>query len=448
MHRRTFLKSAAAAVSAPYIVPSSVFGQNAPSERITMGCIGTGFQWGIDASGFMALDDVRIVAVCDVDAARRAEAKATVEKTYAEQDPTGSYTGVDMYDDFRELLAREDIDTVAIATPDHWHALIAVAACEAGKDIYCQKPLSYCIHEGRAVADAAARNKTVFQTGSQQRSMENFRFACELVRNGRIGALQTVEVGLGGPGGKNVPYIPMPVPEGFDYDLWLGPAPVAPYTEKRCFYNFRNLRDYAWGLVTDWGAHHVDTAQWGMGTDLTGPVSAEGTGENWTDGLWDAPKAFDFTFKYANGVTMRMADGSHLPLGIKFIGTEGWVFITRGLGGIGDITAEPASILSTVIGSDDIQLYRHRSSRRLTWKPGNIHNTVYHYVNFIDCVKTRGETAAPPEVAHRSVSICHIGRIAMDLGRHVRWDPDRERFVDDPEADRLLARPMRSPWTL
>lgn len=447
--RRRFLATAASAVAAPCIVPASVLGQNPPSDRLTIGSIGTGFQWKIDASAFVMMDDVRIVAVCDPDASRREESKAYVEDVYAEQSGAGSVHGVDMIADFRDLLARDDIDAVTIATPDHWHGIMAVAACDAGKDMYCQKPLSYTIAEGRAVADAVRRSGVVFQTGSQQRSMENFRFACELVRNGRIGELERVEVGLGGPGGKNVPDITMPVPDGFDYDMWLGPAPWASYTEKRCHYTFRNLRDYAWGLVTDWGAHHVDTAQWGMGTDLTGPVAVEGTGENWVGGLYDAPCAFDFTYHYAGGVTMRIADSSHLPLGIRFIGSEGSVFITRGLGGIGDISAEPSSILTSIIGSSDTRLYRHRGrKRRITWRPGNIHNTLNHYINFVDCTRTREPTAAPAEVAHRSVSICHIGRIAMDLGRPLAWDPDAERFVADDQANRLLMRPMRSPWTI
>lgn len=447
--RRSFMKTAALSASAPYIVPSTVFGENAPSNRITIGCIGTGFQWGIDTSGFMALDDVRIVAVCDVDRSRCKEAKQTVEDGYAEGVTSGTYHGVDMYNDFRDLLARTDIDAVAIATPDHWHALIAVAASDAGKDIYCQKPLAYSIAEGRALADTVRRNGTVFQVGSQQRSMNNFRFACELVRNGRIGELQSVEVGLGGPAGDNVPFVEMPVPDGFDYDFWLGPAPDAPYTEKRCHYTFRNIKDYAYGLVTDWGAHHCDTAQWGMGTDHTGPVNVESSARFYTDGLYDTPTHFHFTCTYANGVTLNVGDSTHYRLGINFIGTEGNVFITRGMGGIGDISAEPGSILGSLIGENDIRLYRHRTRRHnITWRPGNIHNTLLHYINFIDCIRSREETAVPVEVGHRSISICHLGKISMELGRTVRWDPDSERFIDDPEADAMVARPMRGDWHL
>ncbi len=447
--RRGFLKRAALSAATPYIVPSTVFGANAPSNRINIGCIGTGFQWGIDTSAFMALNDVRVVAVCDVDRSRREEAKKAVEEGYAGYTASGIYRGVDMYNDFRHLLARDDIDAVAIATPDHWHALIAIAASNAGKDIYCQKPLSYSIAEGRALVDTVQKNGTVFQVGSQQRSMNNFRFACELVRNGRIGELHSVEVGLGGPAGENIPFVKMPVPDDFDYDFWLGPAPEAPYTEKRCHYTFRNIKDYAYGLVTDWGAHHCDTAQWGMGTDHTGPVKVESSATFYNDGLYDTPTHFHFTCIYANGVTLNVGDSTHYKLGIKFIGTEGNVFVTRGMGGIGEISAEPVSILGSVIGPNDVRLYRHRSNRHtITWRPGNIHNTLLHYINFIDCIRSREETAVPVATGHRSISICHLAKISIELGRTVHWNPEKERFVNDLEADSMLVRSMRSPWHL
>ena len=446
--RRTFLKTAAMAVAAPTIVPSTVFGQNAPSNRITLGCIGTGFQWQWDTSAFLALDDVQIVGLCDVDKERRENSKGVVEEAYAESRQSGTYTGVALYNDYRDMLANPDIDSVIIATPDHWHALIAQAASNAGKAVYCQKPMTYDIREGQVLVDTVRKNKTVFQTGSQQRSMYNFRFACELVRNGRIGELKEVEVGLGGPRGKNEPFIPMPVPDGFDYNLWLGPAPDAPYTEKRCHFSFRWIKDYAYGLVTDWGAHHIDTAQWGMGTELTGPVHVESTADFYTDGLYDTPRAFSFDCTYANGVVLKVGDGKRFKNGIRFIGTDGWVFITRGLGE-GDISAEPASILTSVFGFSDIRLYRHRSKRpQITWRPQDIHNTIHHYTNFVDCVKTGAETAAPVECGHRSVTICHLAKASMELGRPINWDPDRERFVNDPEADTMIARKMRSPWNM
>lgn len=443
--RRRFLTTAA---MAPAILPATVLGTDAPSNRISLGCIGTGFQWQWDTSAFLALEDVQIVAVCDVDRKRMENAKKVIEDGYAAKTVSGIYSGVSMHGDFRELLARDDIDAVAIATPDHWHALIAMAASNAGKDIYCQKPLTYSIREGRALSDTVRRNRTVFQTGSQQRSMGNFRFACELVRNRKIGELKEVEVGLGGPGGDIVQWAPAPVPDGFDYDMWLGPAPWAQYTEKRCHFTFRWIKDFAYGLVTDWGAHHIDTAQWGMGSDGSGPVTIDSRAEFIPDGLYDVPKSFRFTCEYSSGVKMTVADGSVFKLGIKFIGSDGWVFITRGQGE-GDISAEPESILSSVIGPDDVRLYRHRPTRsRINWNHENDNNTIMHYINFIDCIRSRKETAAPVETGHRSVSICHLAHISMELGRPVRWDPDRERFVGDPEADRMLMRPMRSPWHL
>ena len=443
--RRAFLASAAA-LATPTILPSTVFATPAPSDRITLGCIGTGFVWNIDTSAFMSLDDVRVVAVCDVDRARREKAKATVEQGYADiATSVATGDGVAAYNDFRELLEREDIDAVSIATPDHWHALIARAACDAGKDVYCQKPLTYSIAEGQELVSAVRRNGTVFQVGSQQRSMYNFRFACELVRNGRIGKLTSVEVGLGGPSKKNVPADPMPVPAGLDYNLWLGPAPWAPYTEKRCHYTFRWIKDYAYGLVTDWGAHHVDTAQWGMGTDNTGPVHVTGEAEFLTGGLYDTPGAFAFTCTYADGVRLHVGDGSRFPLGIKFIGTEGWVFITRGEGGVGDISAEPSSILTSVFGRNDIRLYRRSRTKRgkIIWRPGNVNNTIEHYIDFIDSIRARTDPACPVEVGHRSISVCHLAKISMELGRPVNWDPDTESFPDDAQATRMLSRPLR-----
>jgi predicted dehydrogenase len=447
--RRNFIKALPlTAAAAPYFVPSTVFGKKAPGNRINLGCIGTGFQWQWDTSAFLSLEDVQIVAVCDVDKKRRENAKKVIEEEYAKRKSSGTFSGVKLYNDFRDLISFEDIDAVAVATPDHWHSLISIAASNAGKAIYCQKPLSYNIEEGRALSDTVRRNKTVFQTGSQQRSIGNFRFACELVRNKKIGGLKSVEVGLGGPGGDNVPCIPMQVPEGFDYSMWLGPAPWAAYTEKRCHYNFRFISDYAYGLVTDWGAHHIDTAQWGMGTDQTGPVEIEGKAEFYRNGLYDTPKKFQFTCTYPNGVSLTVADSSKLKLGIKFIGTEGWVFITRGEGE-GDISAEPESILSAVISPDEIRLYRHRTTRPpVKWSHENLNNTINHYINFIDCIHSGKETAAPVETGHRSVSICHLAHISMELDRKLRWNPEKERFINDPEANGMLTRSMRSPWHL
>ena len=427
LSRRNFIKAATvAAVGAPYIVPSSVFGANAPGNRFTMGCIGMGGMGTGNMKNFLKRDDVQVVAVCDVDQLHRLQAKEIVEDHYAEKNRFGRYWGCNHYNDFREIIDRNDIDLVSIATPDHWHAITAIMAADAGKDIYAEKPLARTIGEGRAICDAVHRNGVVWQTGSWQRSVENFRIACELVRNGRIGKLKEVHVGL--PTGKPIePQPEMPVPEGFDYDFWLGPAPKEPYTKNRCHWNFRWIKDYSGGQLTDWAGHHCDIAQWGMDTEYTGPVEIEGEGVYPREGLWDAVTEYRFVCKYANGMVMTVANSTKIPMGAKFIGSDGWVHVNRR-----EINAEPASLLTSVIGPDEIHLYRSND----------------HHGNFIDCVRSRELTITPVEIAHRSITIGHLGDIAMQLERKVQWDPDKERFIDDPEADRMLKRSYRSPWHL
>ena len=425
--RRKFIKAVSiAAVGAPYIVPSSVFGANAPGNRFTMGCIGTGSMGTGNMKIFLERDDVQIIAVCDVDKSRRLAAKKIVEDKYSEKGLAISYKGCDDYNDFRELIARDDIDLVSIATPDHWHAIPAIAAANAKKDIYAEKPLALTIKQGRAMCDAVHRNKVVWQTGSWQRSVRNFHSACEIVRNEKIGKLHTIYVGI--PTGSPIELQKeMPVPEGFDYNFWLGPAPWAPYTEKRCHWNFRWILDYSGGQLTDWAAHHCDIAQWGMGTEYTGPVEIEGHGDYPREGLWNAATSYKFECKYTNGVTMYVANNEQIPMGTKFVGTEGWVFVKRG-----EIDAEPKSLLSSVIGPDEIRLYKSNN----------------HYGNFLDCVRSREPTITPIEVAHRSITIAHLGNIAMRLERKIRWDPEQEQIIGDSEAERMLGRSMRSPWYL
>ena len=426
--RRDFLKTTAVTTfGAPYIVPSSVFGANAPGNRFTMGCIGTGGMGVSDMKRFLPRDDVQIVAVCDVDRSHRLDAKKLVEETYAEKKSSGTFKGCDDYNDFREIIGREDIDLVIIATPDHWHAIPAIMAANAGKDIYCEKPIALTIAEGSAMCDAVQRNDIVWQTGSQQRSDKNFRFACELVRNERIGKLHTVYVGLptGNPLEEQTPE--MPVPEDFDYNFWLGPAPWAPYTKLRCHWNFRWIMDYSGGQLTDWAGHHCDIAHWGMNTEYTGPVEIEGSGDYPRKGLWNTATHYHFVCKYANGLILDVANNIQNKQGVKFEGTNGWVFVKRR-----EIDAEPKSLLTSIIGRDEIHLYRSDD----------------HGGNFIDCVRSRERTIAPIEILHRSVSIAHLGNIAMQLKRKLRWEPDNERFIDDPEADRMLDRSMRSPWHL
>ncbi|MCE5250838.1 Gfo/Idh/MocA family oxidoreductase [bacterium] len=429
IQRRDFLKAASvAAIGAPYIVPSTVFGQNTPSNRFTMGCIGVGNMGTGNMKNFLEREDVQVVAVCDVDRLHRLNAKEIVEQKYAEKMLSGRYKGCDHYNDFRDLIYRKDIDLISIAVPDHWHAIPAIMAANAGKDIYAEKPLALTIAEGRAMSDAVRRNGVVWQTGSWQRSVANFRTACELVRNERIGKLKKIYVGL--PTGSAIGSQPeMPVPEGFDYDFWLGQAPLAPYTEKRCHWNFRWILDYSGGQLTDWAAHHCDIAQWGMGTEYTGPVEVEGEGNFPRDGLWNAATEYHFVCTYKNGIVVDVGNNTRPDnkQGVKFIGSDGWVFVSRS-----EFDAEPKSLLTTVIGKDEIHLYKSEN----------------HYANFIDCVRSRELTITPIEVAHRSITIGHLGNISMQLGRKVKWNPDTERFVNDPEADRMLSRAMRSPWTL
>ena len=418
--RRQFLH-AAGAVSAPLVLPAAVFAAP-PSERITIGAIGVGNMGTQNLKGFLWARQTQVLAVCDVDSERREAARELVDAHYAKQVPSGVHEGCAGYEDFRDLLARDDIDAVVVSTPDHWHVLCSLYAVKAGKDVYCEKPLTAHLAEGRALSAAVRRYGRVFQMGSQQRSDRRFRFACELVRNGRIGQLKAIEVGL--PKGRSSgPPEPMPVPDGFAYDLWLGPAPWAPYTEARCHYNFRFISDYSGGQMLNWGSHHVDIAQWGHGTDRTGPVEVVGTGQYPADGLYDNPVTYSVDYRYEDGVTLNCSTSNRN--GVRFEGTEGWVFVTRGL-----IDAQPKSLLNAVIGSNEIRLYDSGS----------------HKGNFLECMRTRAETVAPVEVGHRSASMCHLGNIAMLLGRRLRWDPAQERFIDDPEADRLVARAMRGPW--
>jgi predicted dehydrogenase len=376
---------------------------------------------------FLQQADVQVVAVCDVDAQRRLSAQKTVNDHYGRQVGAGQYRGCQVYRDFRELLTRPDIDAVMIATPDHWHAVMAIAAARAGKDIYCEKPISLTIAEGRAVCQAVERYARVFQTGSHRRSLARFRIGCEWVRNGCIGKLHTIRTGV--PTGKTVgPQPVMSPPEGFDYDLWLGPAPYAPYTPLRCHTNFRHIHDYAGGMVTDLGAHFNDIAQWGHGTDHTGPIQVKGKGTFPRDGLFNTPVHVHFECVYADGVRLICEDRDPKPLiGTRFEGSEGWVDI-----GYARTTTFPESIQRVRLDPRDKRLYRSDN----------------HYRNFIDCVKTRQSTVVPPEIGHRSATVCHLGNIAMRLGRQLHWDPNGERFVQDDVANRMLSRPKRGPWPL
>ena len=433
LSRRRFLGTAAAAAGAfavvPTIVPSRVFGAQAPSNRVNGGVIGCGRKGLGDLKHAADLKDrARIVAVCDVDAKRLRKAKDLVDKFYGDG-------GCASYGDFREMLSNGALDAVIISTPDHWHALPAVAAARAGKAVFVQKPLSLTIAEGRAIADAAAEHKTVFQVGSQCRSDPKYRYCCQVVREGLIGDLEHVDIGLPtDPAGEEEPV--RPGPDNLDYDFWLGQAPDAPYTEKRVHPQqdygrpgWLRIRDYGAGMITGWGTHEIDIAHWGMGAEHTGPVSVEGWARFPESGLWNVHTDFDLTYRYANGVTMRVAAMDHVPQGVKFIGSEGWVFISRGT-----MQAEPASLL-TREGAPENRTITDADDAR-------------HMQEFIDSIRTGAPTTAPAETGHRSCTACLLGAIVMQLGRKVAWDPESERIPDDPEAQAMTARPMREPWTI
>ena len=440
--RRQFIERAGVAVAAPYVVSSSALARPQAGERITMGVIGCGGMGRGDMRQFLGMPDVQVVAVADPDLVQRNAAQKEVEAKYAAESASGTFRGCASFGDYRELLARDDIDAVIQATPDHWHALVVVDAARAGKDIYGEKPLSLTIHQGRVMSDTVARYGRVFQTGSQQRSDARFRKACELVRGGRIGMVRRVTCGLStGSRTGNQPAIP--VPDGFDYDLWLGPAPEAPYCEQRTHWNFRWILDYSGGQVTDWGAHHIDIAHWGLGLGMTGPVEVEGEGEFPTDGLWNAAVNYRFVARYAKGVEIVVTND--FENGVKFEGEDGWIFVSRSR-----IEAHPMSLLMEAPPDSSGGMGMGMSS--VGGDPGAgdmLYPTATgHHRNFIDCVRTRMEPIAPIEQAHRTITVAHLGNIAMQLGRKVRWNPDTERFVDDPKAERMRDRAMRAPWRL
>ncbi|MBI2425612.1 MAG: Gfo/Idh/MocA family oxidoreductase [Candidatus Hydrogenedentes bacterium] len=432
MSRRRFLGTAAqttaAALSFPYIIPASALGLDghvAPSNRVTLASIGTGGQGTYDTRALLNLDEVQYIGVCDVDRKHCAAAKQMIDEHYTQKSGK-PYQSTEQFYDFREVLARGDIDAVMVATPDFWHGVISVAAAKAGKDIYCEKPLANSIPESRAVVDAVRRYRRVLQTGSHERSRDNARYACELVRNGRIGKLHTIRVNM--PVDNHGPIGPqpeMPVPEGFDYQFWLGPAPDAPYTEKRCHFWFRYILDYSGGEMTDRGAHIIDLGQLGNGTDDTGPVSVWGEGMFPKEGLFNSAMSYKFGFEYANGV--KMLGESIGPRGVRFEGEDGWIFIhIHG----GDLEASSPSLLQEKIGPDELHLGRSRG----------------HHQDFVQAVLTRGEPKAPVEVGHHTATMCHLANVAMRLGRKLNWNPETEQFLNDDEANRMLIPNLRSPW--
>ena len=446
--RRSFLKTtlgAAAAAGFPTIVPSSVFGQMSPSNRINIGAIGVGrISRGHDMPNVLKVENTRIMAVCDLYAPRVEQGKQFVNDFYAKQ--TGKpYDGVTGYSSYHDLLANKDIDAVVVSTPDHQHAIVAVAAVRAGKDVYLQKPASLTIAEGRSLSNAVQASGRILQIGSQQRSWKQFHRACELVRNGRIGEVRHVEIGLpGDPAGGNPDK--MSIPPGFQYDAWLGSTPDVYYTLDRTMPvtgfdrpGWLRMEQFGAGMITGWGAHHVDTAHWGMNTEYTGPVEIWGTAEFPIHGLWDVHGKFLTHARYANGVTMDLS--GDFPNGIKWYGTKGWIFVTRdemtsptenGAKKIEPLMASDPKILDSVIGPDEIHLYTS-SEQHLNW---------------IECIRTRRQPTAPVEIGHRACSTCLLHHIAMKTNRHLHWDPEKERFLNDEAANTMLSRPQRPKYAL
>jgi len=420
LNRRTFFRTLAVGGLAAVTLPARSANAAGPNDRLTLGFIGVGTMGRGHLGSFAGMPDVQVLAICDIVAERRDSAKQTVERRYADQRGKDRYKGCESYTDFRQLLDRKDIDAVVIATPDHWHALPCVLAARAGKHIYCEKPLTRTIAEGRRAVETAAKHNVTFQTGSQQRSEfgGKFRQAVELVLNGRIGRVHTVRVGVGGPA-KACDLPEQPVPEGTDWDLWLGPAPQRAYNEELCpkgihrhFPNWRDYKEYANGRLADMGAHHFDVAQWGLGMDAGGPVRIEPP-ERGNSGL---------KFVYANGV--QMFHGG--PSGTTFEGSDGTIHVDRDI-----IESKPAEIVKEPLGDRAVRVYHATNHRR----------------NWVECVKAKKQPICPAEVGHRSATVCLLGNIGYWLRRPLGWDPTAERFLHDAEANALLDPPMRSPWT-
>ena len=419
MNRRRFLGTAAAAsaaFAAPYFVPRRAFGAN---ERITLGHIGVGGQGSGNLGDFLKRSEVNVAAVCDVDSTRVEKAAKVV---------AGKGHKVETYDDYRRLLDRKDIDAVVISTPDHWHALTTIDACAAGKDVYVEKPLTLTILEGRKMVEAARANGRVVQTGSQQRSGKEFRTACELVRNGRIGKIERVLVGIPGPNHPGEPVADSDPPPELNYDLWLGPAPQRPYNKNRVHYNFRFYRDYSGGQMTNWGAHHLDIAQWGLGRDDSGPVKIEGTGTFHPKKWHEVSETCRIVYTYDDGVEIVLGQGAkEIPGGTTFVGTAGKIHVNRG-----KLVVEPEDLAKQPMSSDGVRLYVSDDHKR----------------NFLDCIRSREQPICDVEIGHRSATVCHLGNMAIDLGRPLTWDPKAEEFPGDAEANARRLTAYRKPWEL
>lgn len=438
LSRRQVLRSAAA--TAPFFIAPAALGRcgfRPPSERINLGLIGVRNMGGYHLSTLLGNSDVQIVAVCDVMAATRESARKKTNEHYAAKRDTSDFVGCEAYNEFEKVLERADVDAVVIATPDHWHAAIAIAACAAGKDVYCEKPLSLTVGEAGEMVRAARRYGRVFQTGSQQRSSGEFLQACEIIRNGLIGDVKRVHVEIG-PTSQHVVLAEEPIPAGLDYDRWLGPAPLAPYNVTRCGQDFvsgwRRIRDYSGGKLTDWGAHHFDIVQWALGMDESGPIEfipppTPPTGRPKPPPIINGPGAsplepsWGMTIRYAGGVEI-IKDGLN---GLRFEGTQGVVEVNRGF-----LRTEPASLKNHRFGPRDVRLYASRN----------------HHQNWIECIRSRARPITDVAIGARSVTVCHLANIALWLDRMIRWDPVKEEIIGDPQAARWLDRPRRAPYGL
>ena len=450
MKRRNFIKKAVAStigtIILPTIVPSSVFGKNAPSNKIHVGWIGCGRMGNSNMSNIMRYDQAQCVAVCDLDKDRLLKGKQYVDKHYANKTGSNNYSNAKMYDDYKEMLLNKDIDAVLIATPDHWHAQPAIEAALAKKDIYLEKPTSLTVKEGRLLSDIVRREKVIFQLGTQQRSDPQFRIAAELVRNGRIGKLHTVKIGLpGDPSGPEANE--MPIPKNLNYDMWLGSTPDVYYTEIRVHPQgdfgrpgWLRSEQFGSGMITGWGQHHFDSAAWGMDTEYTGPISVEAVAKFPTSGLWDVHGDFMVKAEYENGITMLTSGGE--PNGIRYEGSEGWIFVSRGnyVATASDPVSAAASskaldasdprILTSKIKDNEIHLYKSNNQQG----------------NWLECIKTRKEPISPVEIGHRACTICLISHIAMKIPAKLKWDPKTEKFTNSDLANSMLSRPQRFPY--
>jgi predicted dehydrogenase len=418
--RREFLAAGGAAAAAPYVISARVLGaegQPPANSRINVCAIGIKNRGRGIMGGCLGDARTRVVAICDVDRSVRDSGVAAVTKHY------GGDPGVKGYNDFREVMARPDIDAVLIATPDHSHAMLSIAAMKAGKDVYIEKPMTYSILEGRVMADTAKRLGRVVQVGSQHQSGAGLARMAELVQNGRIGKVLTAytSVACSRPNSPKPPS-PQPVPDGFDYDLWVGPAPWSAYDPARCHYNFRFVRDFGTGEMGNWGGHSFSAVNLVLGKEDTGPVEVRAlAGERHASGVHDAWRNFRLEFVFADGVRLLVNTGG----GLKVVGDKGWISSASG--------GEPASMLRSTIGAGEIQIRRAQGG---------------HMGDFIHCILTRQTPTAPVEAGHRAASLCHLGNIALDLGRPLKYDPVKEEFPGDEAANRLRWRPWRAPYTL